>query len=386
MAAPVPPSDDEFNVAEAEKAAAIAEVQRIEQLVAATEDDLARVTVEAEAAGDASRIAQAELAAAEQRATEAGAQLATATAAVGTARSDVATLGRESYMRGDAYTGAVLLTAEDPADLLERAATLELLGDERAAQLDQLEVVEQQQRVADRAARDAVAERNGAAGAAAEAEAAAARQLEASQKAYDAARAEKAWYQEQLREAEIEVLRLQGARNARSVWEQQQQAQNSATAREASAAIDANAAAAAGARAGGGGAVAPTTGRVTSCSGARGGTIHYGLDIANAIGTPIYAPEAGRVLQAGPASGFGLAVYLEHADGSITVYGHINQYFVKAGQQVAAGQQIAEIGNKGQSTGPHLHFEVHTGGLFKNRANPSAWLAARGLSMGGNCS
>ena len=385
VAAPPVPSDEEISAAEAEKAAAAAEVQRIEQLVAAAEEDLTRVTVEAEAAADASLAAQAELAAAEERASEARAQLEAATAAVETVQADVAALGKESYMRGDSYAAAALLSAEDPADLLARAATLEWLGDARAVELDELEVVESAQAAAERAAQDSVAERNGAAGAAAEAEATAKRQLDASQKAFDAAGAEKAWYEQQLREAEIEVLRLQGIRNARTVYEQQQQEQDSAAAAQAGAAVDANAAAAAAARSGSGGAVAPTTGRVTSCYGARWGTMHSGVDIANAIGTPIYAPEAGRVLQAGPASGFGLAVYLQHADGSITVYGHINQFFVQAGQQVSAGQRIAEIGNKGQSTGPHLHFEVHTGGLYQNRVNPTSWLASRGVSLGGSC-
>lgn len=383
VAAPGLPSDEEVGAAEAEHAAAAAEVQRIEQLVASAEENLARVVVEAEAAADASLVAQAELAGAEQRAAEARGQLEAATAAAQATRADVATLGRESYMRGDAHAGAVLLSAEDPADLLQRAATLELLGDARAEQLDQLEVVEFQQAAADRAAQDSVAERNRAAGAAAEAEAAARRQLEDSQQAYDTVEAEKAWHEEQLREAEIEVLRLQGVRNARLVWEQERQAQDSAAAGRAGAAVDANAAAAAQARRGAGGAVAPTTGRVTSCYGARWGTTHFGVDIANPIGTPIYAPEGGRVLQAGPASGFGQAVYLQHADGSITVYGHINQAFVTAGQQVTAGQRVAEIGNKGQSTGPHLHFEVHTGGLYENRVDPTSWLSARGLSLAG---
>jgi murein DD-endopeptidase MepM/ murein hydrolase activator NlpD len=111
--------------------------------------------------------------------------------------------------------------------------------------------------------------------------------------------------------------------------------------------------------------------------------MHYGVDIAAPIGTPVYAPEGGVVLQAGPASGFGLAVYVQHADGSITLYGHVNQFFVAAGQVVSAGQQIAEVGNRGQSTGPHLHFEVHHGGLYANRSNPIPWLSARGISLGG---
>ena len=103
------------------------------------------------------------------------------------------------------------------------------------------------------------------------------------------------------------------------------------------------------------------------------------------IGTPIYAPMAGRVVRAGSATGFGLAVYIQHDGGSVTVYGHINDYFVSAGQRVSAGQVIAEVGNTGQSTGPHLHFEVHTDGMYQGRTNPIPWLAARGVNMGGRC-
>ena len=81
--------------------------------------------------------------------------------------------------------------------------------------------------------------------------------------------------------------------------------------------------------------------------------------------------------------GFGLAVAVQHGDGTITLYGHVNQFFVRVGQAVTAGERIAEVGNRGQSTGPHLHFEVHKGGLYADRTNPVPWLRAHGISLGG---
>jgi murein DD-endopeptidase MepM/ murein hydrolase activator NlpD len=125
------------------------------------------------------------------------------------------------------------------------------------------------------------------------------------------------------------------------------------------------------------GAVQMITGRVTSGFGARWGTSHQGLDIAAPIGTPIRVPLAGTVIDSGPASGFGLWVRVKHADGTITVYGHINRSLVGKGQKVSAGQVIAEVGNRGQSTGPHLHIEVITPGGQK--INPRPWLDARGI-------
>ncbi|NIH82588.1 murein DD-endopeptidase MepM/ murein hydrolase activator NlpD [Amycolatopsis viridis] len=123
----------------------------------------------------------------------------------------------------------------------------------------------------------------------------------------------------------------------------------------------------------------PAKGTFTSGFGARWGTSHLGVDIANSIGTPIYAATDGVVIEAGPASGFGLWVRIQMDDGTIQVYGHVNTYSVREGQKVKCGQQIAEIGNRGQSTGPHLHFEIWQNGTRK--IDPRPWLAARGISL-----
>ncbi|APU17542.1 MULTISPECIES: M23 family metallopeptidase [Actinoalloteichus] len=123
---------------------------------------------------------------------------------------------------------------------------------------------------------------------------------------------------------------------------------------------------------------APAQGTYTSGYGARWGTTHYGMDIANAIGTPILAAHDGVVIETGPASGFGLWVRVQAADGTVTVYGHIDSYSVRPGQQVQAGEQIAQMGNRGFSTGPHLHFEVWAPGDGK-KINPAAWLQERGV-------
>jgi len=126
--------------------------------------------------------------------------------------------------------------------------------------------------------------------------------------------------------------------------------------------------------------VKPAEGRFTSGFGARWGSSHRGIDIAGPIGTPIVSVADGTVVESGPASGFGMWVKVELDDGTINVYGHVNRSYVREGQQVRAGEEIAEIGNRGRSTGPHLHFEVWTDG--ENKINPLPWLAERGISLG----
>src|SRR6202165_2223214 len=124
----------------------------------------------------------------------------------------------------------------------------------------------------------------------------------------------------------------------------------------------------------------PTKGVFTSGFGHRWGARHGGIDLANAIGTPIYAVADGVVIDAGPAAGFGMWVKLRHADGTGTLYGHVNTTTVSIGQRVSAGDQIATMGNRGNTTGPHLHFEVLLNGT--DRIDPLGWLAKRGLSPG----
>ena len=126
--------------------------------------------------------------------------------------------------------------------------------------------------------------------------------------------------------------------------------------------------------------VMPTRGVWTSGFGYRWGVLHGGIDIANSIGTPIMAAADGVVIDVGPTAGYGAWVKLRHADGTVTLYGHINTWLVSKGQRVMAGDQIATIGNRGNSTGPHLHFEVLLNGT--DRVNPTPWLAQRGLSPG----
>ena len=128
-------------------------------------------------------------------------------------------------------------------------------------------------------------------------------------------------------------------------------------------------------------AVMPVEGRLTSSYGGRWGTMHYGLDIAAPMRTPEYAAADGVVLRAGSAQGFGLAVYILHDNGDVTVYGHMEKILVRAGETVRAGDTIALLGNRGQSTGPHLHFEVFEGGLDGRRADPASWLRERGVDI-----
>jgi murein DD-endopeptidase MepM/ murein hydrolase activator NlpD len=89
---------------------------------------------------------------------------------------------------------------------------------------------------------------------------------------------------------------------------------------------------------------------------------HPGVDLAAPGGAAIEASAAGVVLAAGPRGGYGLAVEIDHGSGITTLYAHASQLLVEPGQRVERGEPVALLGDTGRSTGPHLHFEVRSGG------------------------
>lgn len=113
----------------------------------------------------------------------------------------------------------------------------------------------------------------------------------------------------------------------------------------------------------------PAYGELSSSFGYRWGRLHAGIDLANDIGTVVRAARSGRVSHAGWYSGYGYTVIIEHDQGYVTLYGHLNDYLVQDNQYVKGGQAIGYMGNTGNSTGPHLHFEVRKNGTPINPYN-----------------
>lgn len=118
------------------------------------------------------------------------------------------------------------------------------------------------------------------------------------------------------------------------------------------------------------GMMRPTaSGRVSSEFGPRWGTVHKGIDIALPTGTPIVASDSGVVARSYYSSSYGEVVFINHGGGIVTVYAHNSKRLVSEGQSVSKGQVIAYSGNTGDSTGPHLHFEVVVNGAKVNPRN-----------------
>jgi len=125
--------------------------------------------------------------------------------------------------------------------------------------------------------------------------------------------------------------------------------------------------------------IRPTTGVVSDEFGTRGGK-HYGIDIANGVGTPVYAAAGGVVLDSYYSPSYGNVIFITHIiDGKTftTVYAHLSSRAVSRGQVVQQGQYIGAMGSTGDSTGPHLHFEIHEGpwnDAKSNAVNPRKYI------------
>jgi murein DD-endopeptidase MepM/ murein hydrolase activator NlpD len=110
---------------------------------------------------------------------------------------------------------------------------------------------------------------------------------------------------------------------------------------------------------------------------------HAGLDLAADTGTPVVASNHGYVSLAGRKGGYGLTVMLDHGDGTVqTLYGHLSEIGVQQGQMVQAGQMIGRVGSTGNSTGPHLHFEIRQWQRNGWQAVDPEPLVKRALSIG----
>lgn len=119
-------------------------------------------------------------------------------------------------------------------------------------------------------------------------------------------------------------------------------------------------------------AIWPARGWVTSTFGYRISPftglrqMHEGLDIANAVGTPVFAPADGIVSKVDRDNGVGKTISINHGYGIVTKYGHLSDMYVHVGKRVKRGEKIAAVGNTGRSTGPHLHYEVLVDGIHVN--------------------
>jgi murein DD-endopeptidase MepM/ murein hydrolase activator NlpD len=131
--------------------------------------------------------------------------------------------------------------------------------------------------------------------------------------------------------------------------------------------------------------VAPVEAYVLSASfgsgGARWANRHTGQDFAVPIGTPVRSVGEGRVVSVSCGGAFGIQIVIAHPGGYYTQYAHLASVAVDAGERVVSGQWIGQAGTTGNSTGPHLHFEVRVTPELGSGVDPVPWLAARGVHL-----
>ncbi|MCD9900941.1 peptidoglycan DD-metalloendopeptidase family protein [Streptomyces sp. MT29] len=127
--------------------------------------------------------------------------------------------------------------------------------------------------------------------------------------------------------------------------------------------------------------VAASTGTAYRQAGSWSSGYHTGVDFPVPTGTSVKAVASGRVVSSGWAGAYGYEVVIRHEDGRYSQYAHLSALHVREGQSVSGGQRIARSGSTGNSTGPHLHFEVRLGPGYGSDIDPLAYLRARGVSV-----
>lgn len=132
--------------------------------------------------------------------------------------------------------------------------------------------------------------------------------------------------------------------------------------------------------------VAPVSARVSTPYGARGSMwssgFHTGADFAASSGTPIKAAGAGTVVASSGGASYGIHVIIRHSDGKYTLYAHMSSRSVVPGDTVSTGQVVGRVGSTGNSTGPHLHFEVRdSANQYPSPNDPIQWLRSHGVSI-----
>ncbi|MFB7786925.1 M23 family metallopeptidase [Streptomyces vinaceus] len=134
----------------------------------------------------------------------------------------------------------------------------------------------------------------------------------------------------------------------------------------------------------------PVASYTLSATFGKGGTMwshkHSGQDFACPVGTPVKAASAGTIVKAGPNGGgdgpaYGNAIVVKHANNTYSQYAHLSKIQVRIGQKVAKGSQIALSGNTGNSSGPHLHFEIRTTPNYGSAVNPVSFLRNAGVTV-----
>ncbi|MFF2535936.1 transglycosylase family protein [Streptomyces cyaneofuscatus] len=127
--------------------------------------------------------------------------------------------------------------------------------------------------------------------------------------------------------------------------------------------------------------VAASTGTAYRQAGSWSSGYHTGVDFPVPTGTSVKAVASGRVVSSGWAGAYGYEVVIRHEDGRYSQYAHLSALHVREGQSVSGGQRIARSGSTGNSTGPHLHFEVRLGPGYGSDIDPLAYLRAGGVSV-----